>query len=303
MYTLDIDEIRALANDVTSTSSDSNEFDLLKKKLHERFQISIPEGLKNAAIEKFGNVASAPILYENLTNSILRKKIEDGETNITIKNPRALYRIGVFGFSEPINLNLTVEGNVGNFFGAFCNFNGTWTVRGHAENGLADKGYCGKFVIDGLATELVGQNNQSTNYSHGVDILVRRGCMERAMAQARGGNLVTFGAGFNSGLYMSDGVLMNLGEPGELFGSGMVGGAIYTKQGTTTGKGATIKKLDESDYEKIKNILRIFESELDIANLDVFSKTNSRLDIVNIKQEEINFKDFEKIVADENTVQ
>jgi hypothetical protein len=91
MYTLDIDEIRALANDVASTSSGSNEFDLLKKKLHERFQVSIPEGLKNAAIEKFGDVTSAPILYENLTNSILRKKIEDGESNITIKNPRALY--------------------------------------------------------------------------------------------------------------------------------------------------------------------------------------------------------------------
>ncbi|MDH5432192.1 MAG: hypothetical protein OEW78_10010, partial [Nitrosopumilus sp.] len=68
MYTLDIDEIRALANDVTA-SSDSNEFDLLKKKLHERFHVSVPEGLKNAAIEKFGDVASAPIIYENLTNS------------------------------------------------------------------------------------------------------------------------------------------------------------------------------------------------------------------------------------------
>ena len=38
------------------------------------------------------------------------------------------------------------------------------------------------------------------------------------------------------------------------------------------------------------------------ANLDAFSKTKSRLDITNIKHEEIDFKDFEKIVADENTV-
>ena len=300
MYILDIDKIRALANDVVSSSLGSNEFDLLKNRLHEIFQVSIPAGLKNAAIEKFGDVASAPILYENLTNSILRKKVEDGENNITIRNPRTLYRIGVLGFSEPVNLNMTVEGNVGNFFGAFCNFNGTWTVKGHAENGLADKGYCGKFVIDGLATELVGQNNQSTNYSHGVDILVRKGCMERAMAQARGGNLVTFGAGFNSGLYMSDGVLMNLGEPGELFGAGMVGGIIYTRQGTTTGKGATIKKLDDNDYEKIKNVFRIFERDLEIINLDAFSKKNSKLEITNIKREEIDFREFEKIVAYEN---
>lgn len=302
MYTLDIDEIRDLANDVVSTSSTANEFELLKNKIHKKFQISIPEGLKNAANEKFGDIANAPILYENLTNSILRKKIQEGENKITIKNPKALYRIGVLGFPEPINLNLIVEGNVGNFFGAFCNFNGTWTVKGHAENGLADKGYCGKFVIDGLATELVGQNNQATNYSHGVDILVRKGCMERAMAQARGGNLVTFGAGFNSGLYMSDGVLMNLGEPGELFGAGMVGGVIYTRQGTTTGKGATIKKLDESDYEKIKNVLDIFERELNIVNLVSFSKTNPKLNLTNLKHEEIDFREFEKIVSDQNTV-
>jgi len=36
--------------------------------------------------------------------------------------------------------------------------------------------------------------------------------------------------------------------------------------------------------------------------LDAFSKTNSKLGITNIKHDEIDFSDFEKIVADENTV-
>jgi len=301
MFVLDIDEIRTLASEIASKGVE-NEFYVLKNALLEKYGILLPEGIKTAAKEKFGDIASAPILYENVTNSIIRKKIEDGETNITVKNPKALYRIGVLGFLDPVNLNLTIEGNVGNFFGAFCNFHGTWTIKGHAENGLADKGYCGKFVIDGLATELVGQNNQSTSFSHGVDILVRKGCMERAMAQARGGNLVTFGAGFNSGIYMSDGVLINLGDPGEQFGSGMVGGVIYTRQGTTTGKGAVIKKLDGNDYVKIKNVLKIFEQELLIENLNDFSHTNTKLVFTNIKHEEIDFKEFEKIVADENTV-
>jgi hypothetical protein len=75
------------------------------------------------------------------------------------------------------------------------------------------------------------------------------------------------------------------------------------KQGATTGKGATIKKLDENDYEKIKNVLKIFEKDLDIMNLDAFSKTNSKLDLTNIKHKEIDFREFEKIVADENTMQ
>jgi len=301
MFVLDIDEIRALASEIASKDVE-NEFYVLKNALLEKYGVLLPEGLKIAALEKFGDIASAPILYENVTNSIIRKKMQEGENNITIKNPRALYRIGVLGFLEPVNFNLTIEGNVGNFFGAFCNFYGTWTIKGHAENGLADKGYCGKFVVDGLATELVGQNNQSTSYSHGVDILVRKGCMERAMAQARGGNLVTFGAGFNSGIYMSDGILINLGNPGEQFGSGMVGGVIYTRQGTTPGKGAMIKKLDENDYVKIKNTLKIFEQELLIENLNDFSHTNTKLVFTNIKHDEIDFKEFEKIVADENTM-
>lgn len=301
MFVLDIDEIRELASEIASKDVE-NEFYVLKNALLEKYGILLPEGIKTAAREKFGDIASAPILYENVTNSIIRKKIEEGENNITIKNPKALYRIGVLGFLDPVNLNLTIEGNVGNFFGAFCNFHGTWTIKGHAENGLADKGYCGKFVVDGLATELVGQNNQSTSFSHGVDILVRRGCMERAMAQARGGNLVTFGAGFNSGIYMSEGVLINLGDPGEQFGSGMVGGVIYTRQGTTTGKGAIIKKLDGNDYLKIKNVLKIFEQELLIENLDNFSQTNTKLVFTNIKHDEIDFKEFEKIVADENNI-
>jgi len=301
MFVLDIDKIRELASEIASKDVE-NEFYVLKNALLEKYGILLPEGIKTAAREKFGDIASAPILYENVTNSIIRKKIEEGENDITIKNPKALYRIGVLGFLDPVDLNLTIEGNVGNFFGAFCNFHGTWTIKGHAENGLADKGYCGKFVVDGLATELVGQNNQSTSFSHGVDILVRRGCMERAMAQARGGNLVTFGAGFNSGIYMSDGVLINLGDPGEQFGSGMVGGVIYTRQGTTTGKGAIIKKLDENDYLKIKNVLKIFEQELLIENLNNFSQINTKLVFTNIKHDEIDFKEFEKIVADENTI-
>lgn len=301
MFTLDIDEIRTLASEISSQGN-LGEFYSLKNKLQEQFGIELPDGLKTASIEKFGDLVSSPILYENITNSIIKKKVEEGELDIIIKNPKALYRIGVLGFLDPVDLNLIVEGNVGNFFGAFCNFKGTWTVKGHAENGLADKGYCGKFVIDGLATELVGQNNQSTSFSHGVDILVRRGCMERAMAQARGGNLVSFGAGFNSGLYMSDGILMNLGEPGELFGSGMVGGVIYTRQGTTTGKGAVIKKLDKNDYEKIKKVLKIFEQNLAIKNIEEFSLEKPKLELANLKDQVINFKEFEKIVADDNVI-
>ena len=278
------------------TSNPDEQFERLNFRLYKNYRIDLPKGLKKASLEKFKDIVSSPLVYERAVNSILKRKIIEGENKITIKNPKALYRIGILSFREPIKLDLIVEGSVGNFFAAGCNFDGTWTVKGHSENGLADKGYSGKIVVDGFATELAGQNNQAREDSDGVDILVRRGCMERAMGQARGGSLITFGAGYNSGLYMSGGVLLNLGAPGKSFGPGMVGGAIYSPQGTTVGEGATIRDITKKDYQVILSVLKKFETELDIQGLDNFSPENHVLYITNNGNcEEYDFKNFIKI--------
>ena len=278
------------------TSNPDEQFERLNFTLYKNYRIDLPKGLKKASLEKFKDIVSSPLVYERAVNSILKRKIIEGENKITIKNPKALYRIGILSFREPIKLDLIVEGSVGNFFAAGCNFNGTWTVKGHSENGLADKGYSGKIVVDGFATELAGQNNQAREDSDGVDILVRRGCMERAMGQARGGSLITFGAGYNSGLYMSGGVLLNLGAPGKSFGPGMVGGAIYSPQGTTVGEGATIRDITKKDYQVILSVLKKFETELDIQGLDNFSPENHVLYITNNgNSQEYDFKNFIKI--------
>ncbi len=301
MYILDIDEIRSIADSIGSNTSNLEEqFERLNFILYEKYRINLPKGLKKASLEKFRDIISSPLLYERAVNSILKRKIIEGENEITIKNPKALYRIGILSFRETVKLDLIVEGSVGNFFAAGCNFNGTWTVKGHAENGLADKGYSGKIVVDGLATELAGQNNQATEDSNGVDILVRKGCMERAMGQARGGSLITFGAGYNSGLYMSGGVLLNLGTPGKSFGPGMVGGTIYSPVGTTVGEGAAIRNMSKTDYKVIFFVLKKFETELDIKGLDKFSPENNILYITNNgSSEEYNFKNFIKINSSE----
>lgn len=301
MYILDIDEIRSIADSIGSnTSNPEEQFDRLNFMLHNKYRISLPKGLKKASLEKFMDIISSPLVYERAVNSILKRKIIEGESKITIKNPKALYRIGILSFREPIKLDLIVDGSVGNFFAAGCNFIGTWTVKGHAENGLADKGYNGKIVVDGLATELAGQNNQATDGSHGVDILVKKGCMERAMGQARGGSLITFGAGYNSGLYMSGGVLLNLGPPGKSFGPGMVGGSIYSPDGTTVGEGAGIQDMSKRDYKVILSVLKKFESELEIKGLDKFGPENDILYITNNgKSEEYKFRNFIKINSTE----
>jgi glutamate synthase domain-containing protein 3 len=301
LYILDIDEIRSIADSIGSNTSNLDEqFERLNLMLYEKYRINLPKGLKKASLEKFRDIISSPLVYERAVNSILKRKIIEGENEIIIKNPKALYRIGILSCREPVKLDLIVEGSVGNFFAAGCNFHGTWTVKGHAENGLADKGYSGKIVVDGLATELAGQNNQASEDSNGVDILVRKGCMERAMGQARGGSLITFGAGYNSGLYMSGGLLLNLGVPGKSFGPGMVGGTIYSPDGTTVGEGATIRNMSKIDYKVIFSVLKKFETELDIKGLTKFSPENAILYITNNgNSEEYNFKNFIKINSTE----
>jgi len=299
-YTLDIDEIRAIVKDIDSrVSNPITQFENINNSLEKNYGVKLPYGLNQVSVEKFGDVASSPLIIERAINSIMKKIIVEGETKIVLKNPKALYRIGILGFEDTIKLDLIVEGNVGNFFGAFCNFDGTWIVDGNAENGLADKGYKGKIIINGFATELACQNNQTTNFSSGVNVLIKKGCMERAMGQARGGKLVTFGAGYNSGLYMSGGVLLNLGLPGELFGPGMVGGVIYSPEGTTIAEGAVIAKLTLEDYSIIKETLRVFENELFIEALDNFSIENPTLSLtnnINKNIQKFNMHDFIKIV-------
>ena len=299
-YTLDIDELRAIVKDVGSKVSNPDaQFENVNSAFEMNYGITIPPGLKRASVEKFGDVASSPLIMERAINSIIKKKVDGGETKIILKNPKALYRIGILGYEETIRLDMIVEGNVGNFFGAFCNFDGTWTVNGNAENGLADKGYKGKIIVEGFATELACQNNQATKFSNGVDVLIKRGCMERAMGQARGGRLVTFGAGYNSGLYMSGGVLLNLGLPGELFGPGMVGGIIYSPKGTTAAEGAVVNKLNVEDYSIIREALMVFENELLVEQLDNLSMENPTVHLtnnVNKDPQKYNISEFIKIV-------
>ena len=301
-YILDIDELGIIVKEIGSKISNSDtQFEKINTIFEQQYNIKLPDGIKRASIEKFGDVVSSPLIMERAINSILTRKVIEGETQIVIKNPRSLYRIGILSFDKTIKLDLVVDGNVGNFFGAFCNFEGTWTVKGNCENGLADKGYKGKIIVEGFATELACQNNQATEFSTGVDVLIRKGCMERAMGQARGGRLVTFGAGYNSGLYMSGGILLNLGLPGELFGSGMVGGIIYSSKGTTAAEGAKIDAMSKEDYSTIRETLRVFEKELFIEQLNDLSIENPKISLQNKSQEgiqEYDMRDFIKIVPD-----
>ena len=104
-YTLDIDELRAIVKDIGSKVSNPDaQFESVNNAFEKNFGIKLPDGLKRASIEKFGDVASSPLIMERAINSIIKKKVAAGETKIILKNPKALYRIGILGYDETIKL-------------------------------------------------------------------------------------------------------------------------------------------------------------------------------------------------------
>src|SRR3954467_4599272 len=122
-YTLDIDEIRAIVQDIGSrVSNPRTQFENINNSLEKNYGVKLPYGLNQVSVEKFGDVASSPLIIERAINSLMKKVIVEGETKIVLKNPKALYRIGILGFEDTIKLDLMVEGNVGNFFGEFSAF-------------------------------------------------------------------------------------------------------------------------------------------------------------------------------------
>ena len=155
-YTLDIDELRAIVKDIGSkVSNPDTQFESINNAFEKNYGVKTSLWIKTSIYRKIwrcckfstNNGKGNKFHYE-------KKGGSEGETKIILKNPKALYRIGILGFDETIKLDLMVEGNVGNFFGAFCNFDGTWIVDGNAENGLADKGYKGKIIVKGLPQNL-----------------------------------------------------------------------------------------------------------------------------------------------------
>ncbi len=102
-YTLDIDEIRKIVKDTGSmVSNPRTQFENINNCLEKNYGVKLPYGLNQISIEKFGDVASSPLIIERTINSIIKKIIGKGETKIILKNPKALYRIGILGFEDTI---------------------------------------------------------------------------------------------------------------------------------------------------------------------------------------------------------
>jgi glutamate synthase domain-containing protein 3 len=97
---------------------------------------------------------------------------------------------------------------------------------------------------------------------------------------------------------MSGGTLLNFERPGKSFGPGMVGGIIYSPEGTTAGEGAKAVKLTRSDYINIVQTLKTFKNELNIQRLERLSPENPKILLTNNTDivDTYDLRDFIKIV-------
>ena len=76
-YTLDIDELRAIVKDIGSKiSNPDTQFESVNSVFEKNYGVKLPYGLKRASIEKFGDVATSPLIMERAINSIMKKRYQ-----------------------------------------------------------------------------------------------------------------------------------------------------------------------------------------------------------------------------------
>ncbi len=291
-YVIDVAEIKRdlkPLEKLSETLSRDEQIKWLRHIARERYDIEIPDGTINASYVKFGGLHDSPFILTRIVNAVLEGKVAEGVEKIEIRNPEGLYSLAA-GLEGKVNL--IIHGDVGNDFGSYLDIDGTVKVYGTVENGLANHGFRGRIVVHGITTELAG----ITNY--GVHILVMDRATERIGTQLRSGSITTFGLGYNSGLYMNGGVMLNLGldEPGEELGSGMTGGVIYAPNGATLGRDAKKVPLEPEDYRTIRATLERHLEDMNIIGLAAFSPKNPVLHITNGQTKAYDFRNFVKIV-------
>ena len=66
-YVLDIDNLRMVLNEIGSNTSNPDEqFERINDNLEKNYRMKLPKGLKNASIEKFGDIVTSPLILERI---------------------------------------------------------------------------------------------------------------------------------------------------------------------------------------------------------------------------------------------
>lgn len=223
-------------------------------------------------------IIDAKNLYYKELNQLIRNKILEGETHFKLINVLGQRYIGD---GVGAGIKIEIEGVAGNDLGAFMN-GGEIISRGNAQDGIANTMNSGRIIVDGQAGDTLcygmrgGQVfiKDDVGYRVGIHMKEYKGQIPVLVIGGKGGNFL--------GEYMAGGILILLGLTmksekeniaGDYFGTGMHGGAIYTRyEAPEKYLGKEVKKfeVDETDVKILQRYAAEFCSifKIDIKMFD-----------------------------------
>ena len=151
-------------------------------------------------------------------NTAIRRLIEAGEREITIRNPGARHNLAVAIITD---VAITIDGPVGYYAGGMSD-GVRLTIRGSAGWGVAECMMSGTVVVDGNA------GNGAAASIRGGTVVVRGDVAARAGASMKGGLLIVGGScGYMTGFMMQRGQIVVCGDAGDALADSMYEGVIY----------------------------------------------------------------------------
>jgi glutamate synthase domain-containing protein 3 len=151
-------------------------------------------------------------------NVAVRRLIEAGEREITVRNPGARHNLAVAILTD---VAITIDGPVGYYAGGMSD-GVRLTIHGSAGWGLAECLMSGTVVVDGNA------GNGAAASIRGGTVVVRGDVAARAGASMKGGLLIVGGScGYMTGFMMQRGQIIVCGDGGDALADSMYEGVIY----------------------------------------------------------------------------
>jgi glutamate synthase domain-containing protein 3 len=151
-------------------------------------------------------------------NQALRRLIEAGEREITVRHPAARHNLAVAILRD---VGISIEGPVGYYCGGMSD-GIRLEIHGSAGWGVAEGLLSGTVVVDGHA------GNAAAASIRGGEVVVRGDAAARAGIAMKGGLLVIGGsAGYMTGFMMQRGTIIVCGDGGEGIADSIYEGVVY----------------------------------------------------------------------------
>jgi glutamate synthase domain-containing protein 3 len=151
-------------------------------------------------------------------NQALRRLIDAGEREITVRHPAARHNLAVAILRD---VSISIEGPVGYYCGGMSD-GAHIEIHGSTGWGVAEGLLSGTVVVDGHA------GNAAAASIRGGEVVVRGDAAARAGVAMKGGLLVIGGsAGYMTGFMMQRGIIVICGDAAEGIADSMYEGVVY----------------------------------------------------------------------------